>query len=69
MNSVGLGDKCSGMLPMGPKKGVRKYEVIHAEASLLEGMASKEAIRGFLWTGESHGGAWGLHLTSSTSKP
>lgn len=29
-------------------EGVGKYEVINAEASLLEGMASKEVISGFI---------------------
>lgn len=67
MSSASLGDKSPGMFAMGPRERVGKDEVINAEASLLEGMASKEVINGFMWSGESHGGAWGLHLTSSTS--
>lgn len=48
MSSASLGDKSPGVLPTGPRGRVGKYEVINAEASLLEGMASKEVISGFI---------------------
>lgn len=54
--SAGLGDKSPGMFPLAPRKGGRKYEVIDAQASLLEGMASKEVVSGVVWPAGSHGG-------------